>query len=313
MEHPDSPSWTNQVKLDLYLVGIGKGERSEAEVREIFLQHTSKYQGSYAIYTDGSKSENGVGFAAVSRRKTASGSLSRSASIFTAELHANLAAVKMTRDLTNNSIIIYCDSRSALQAIKSLNSSHPVVREVQDWLALMSARKKITLCWVPPHVGISGNERADQKAKAAAAQPCDARFPLPHTDLKPSIRSCLRDKLREQWRHTSRNKLREIRDDLGSWETSIHRNRQVEVVLTRLRIVHTRLTHGPMMAKSEARCEECQEPLTVAHIVERCATFSDQRRRTLSPPYTLKNVLGEDCDIEGLISFLRETNIFNKI
>lgn len=79
------------------------------------------------MYTDGSKSENGAGFAAASRRKT--GSLSSPAQIF-------------TTDRRNHSVVIYCDSRSASQAIKSLNLSHPVVREVQDCLALTSARKE---------------------------------------------------------------------------------------------------------------------------------------------------------------------------
>ncbi|XP_047482155.1 putative neural-cadherin 2 [Penaeus chinensis] len=51
-------SWggTNLAVLDL--VGIGKGERSEAEFGEKFLQHNQD-----AIYTDGLKSENSVGFA----------------------------------------------------------------------------------------------------------------------------------------------------------------------------------------------------------------------------------------------------------
>lgn len=35
------PPWTN-------LVGIGKAENSEAEIREKFLEHNSRYQGSDA-------------------------------------------------------------------------------------------------------------------------------------------------------------------------------------------------------------------------------------------------------------------------
>lgn len=66
------------------------------------------------------------------------------------------------------------------------------------------------------------------------------------------------------------------------------------------------------MAEVEARCEGCQEPLTVAHVVERCAVFSDLRRMYLSPLFTLKNVLEEDCVID-LTSSLRDPNILNNL
>lgn len=51
---------------------------------DIYLFDTFKYQGSNTIYADDSKSEIGVGFAAVNRRKTTVSNLSSAASIFTA-------------------------------------------------------------------------------------------------------------------------------------------------------------------------------------------------------------------------------------
>lgn len=95
-----------------------------------------------AMYADDSKSEIGVGFAAVRRLQLAIFLRQPRSSL---QLHVIFAIVKMTRDLRNYSIVIYCNSRSALQAIKSLHSSHPVAREAHDWLEVMSARKN---CWV---------------------------------------------------------------------------------------------------------------------------------------------------------------------
>ena len=308
---PQAPPWTNLVELDL--VGIGKRNRSDLEIKSRFREYTSKYQGYIAIYTDGSKSPDGVGYAAVSGREFAQGSLPPQSSIYTAELYAILAAVKMTRGMNHYDFIVYSDSRSALQAIGSLNSPHPVVREIQDWLVVLSTKKKIVLCWVPAHVGITGNELADQRAKAAAELPWDASFPLPHTDMKPSIRERLRNKWRQSWRQLKNNKLREIHEDLGGWMSN-HPNRQIDVVFTRLKIGHTRLTHGFLMAgDTPPVCEECQEPLSVAHVVERCAAFSAARQKYLAPPCTLKSVLGDSCDVPALMSFLKETNIFDKI
>ena len=309
---PLYPPWTNPVELDL--VGIGKKNRSDLEIQSRFREYTSKYQDYIAIYTDGSKSLDGVGYAAVSGRESVLGSLPPQSSIYTAELYAILAAVKMTKGTDHQHFIVYSDSRSALQAIKDLNSPHPVVREIRDWLVYLGTKmKNIVLCWVPAHVGIAGNESADQKAKAAAESPWDANFPLPHTDMKPSIREALRTKWRQIWRQTTANKLREIHEDLGGWMTT-HSNRQIEVVLTRLKIGHTRLTHGHLMANDPPPvCEECQEPLSVAHVVEKCAAFSAARARHLAPPCTLKSVLGDPCKVPALIKFLREIDIFNKI
>lgn len=59
------------------------------------------------------------------------GSLPSSASIFTAELSPTPTAGQMTKDHTNQSIVIHCDSCGALQTINNLNLLPPVVRDVQ--------------------------------------------------------------------------------------------------------------------------------------------------------------------------------------
>ena len=74
---------------------------SDLEIKSRFREHTSKYQFFKALYTDGSKSPDGVGYAAVSGREFAEGSLPPQSSIYTAELYAILAAVKMTRGMNH--------------------------------------------------------------------------------------------------------------------------------------------------------------------------------------------------------------------
>lgn len=59
-------------------------------------------------------------------------------------------------------------------------------------------------------------------------------------------------------------KMQEIRDDLGILVTSVHLNRQV-IVLIKLRIGHTRMAHGLMMAK----VTYCENAKTHEHVVER--------------------------------------------
>ena len=66
---------------------------------------------------------------------------------------------------------MYTDSKSALESLNNYNSSHPLVQKAQEWLLWISCRhKSVFFCWVPAHVGIHGNKRADRKAKIACNQ-----------------------------------------------------------------------------------------------------------------------------------------------
>ena len=67
----------------------------------------------------------------------------------------------------------------------------------------------IHLCWLPGHVGILGNERADRAAKAAHRtdmQPCL----IPPSDFKPIIRRHITAMWQATWDESPLNKLHEI-------------------------------------------------------------------------------------------------------
>ncbi|KAK2706230.1 hypothetical protein QYM36_016312 [Artemia franciscana] len=67
-------------------------------------------------------------------------------------------------------VIIYSDSKSAIQAVVNASTMEKPNRDVlicyiklQDILK----KKKVVIQWIPAHIGISGNEIADVKAKSA--------------------------------------------------------------------------------------------------------------------------------------------------
>ena len=89
---PEIPSWTYPpIRICPFLETKKQGLLDE-EMRASFLAHQERHP-TVHIYTDGTKSTEGVGFAAVFPNTTSGGRLTSEASIFTAELYVINAAV----------------------------------------------------------------------------------------------------------------------------------------------------------------------------------------------------------------------------
>ena len=113
----------------------------------LFLEHATTHAASLPVYTDGSKTDVGVGFGVVFPSFCRGGSLPAAASIFTAELTAIIVAVKIIFTLSQPGFTIFTDSFSALLALKSFNSTHPLVLSILEWLLLIKHRgRSVDIC-----------------------------------------------------------------------------------------------------------------------------------------------------------------------
>ena len=91
----------------------------------------------------------------------------------------------------------------------------------------------------------------------------------------------------------------------------------MEVILTRLRIGHTKLTHGHLMTSPNdvpPVCTQCNTDLTIKHIFSTCAKY-DNKRRLLFGNKSFIEILEEskDFNIRNILKFLQELNLVNEI
>ena len=160
-----------------------------------------------------------------------------------------------------------------MQSLQAFNPVHPLVIEILEWIVLAKSRgKDIKFCWVPAHVGVNGNERADELAKFAALTLEAKDRPLPNRDLNPIIKTAAFHYRQFSWDLEECNKMKEIATSVSPWKYSMDRRR--ETALCRLRIGHTCLTHGFLMSRDPPPfCEDCLVPLTVRHLLVECPSL----------------------------------------
>ena len=98
---------------------------------------------------------------------------------------------------------------------------------------------------------------------------------------------------------------------IGQSQTVVRNIRQEEVVLARLRIGHTKITHAYLLKREEPPyCFGCDALFTVRHFLLECGDFSHIRNKYFHVD-TIKQLFN-DVPIDNVL-FLKEINLFNKL
>ena len=206
-DHPLPPPWSPPPFSVTTFTGSRPKQLLPAILRQEALRLVATCTSPTArhYFTDGSVSGGGAaGSAFICGGVSVGRRLPRYATAFQAELAAILLTLSHahdTRGENGEEIHIFSDSASALQALQQARH--------KDNLELLSALHhqmahfhrdgaNIHLHWIPGHVGVTGNERADTAARLAGAEEeLTLEFPRSSRSLKTTFHTAAHNKTKE--------------------------------------------------------------------------------------------------------------------
>ena len=106
----------------------------------------------------------------------------------------------------NFNVVIFSDSLSAYKALKDCNYNDRDIYKTLSLISEIQEGRKVTLVWVPTHVGIPGNEKAGALANTAITrEQIDRWIPASIKDVKRSVTRNIIQLWQTRWDEDPRN------------------------------------------------------------------------------------------------------------
>jgi len=135
---------------------------------------------------------------------------------------------------------------------------------------------------------------------------------LPGTNMYPRVRKLIFDEWHEIWSRCTTNKLHAIKPTVSGYKQKTCLSRRDSVLLNRLCIGHTHLTHSFLLSGDDfPECGTCQCPLTVKHILVERVDLKDVRNKHFVAS-SIKDVFG-NVEAHSIIDFIKEIRFYKQL
>jgi hypothetical protein len=233
---------------------------------------------------------------------------------------------------------IFSDSQAAIKALRNprKQSGQSIINDILDEIdRLLLTGINLTIRWIPGHLDIEGNEKADEAAKKAAQNPTIngnpawdtwtrkyAHYPLKSAQ-KGKVNALAKVKWKDQWMAETgtANPLRHL-SKYSKFQTGIkyYRSaptRKSATLLAQMRTGHCGLNlYLNRFKKVPSPFCECRyQKETVEHYLLECRRFKEERNVILrrivgSTKMKMRILLGESKYIKHVAKYVEETKRF---
>ena len=276
-----------------------------------------EYADEQHIFTDGSRTTEGkTGYSVFipDQNHAEHKRLPDGTNILTCELVAIRQALHWLLPSNIQNAVIFSDSINALHNIE-LNSSKLCENLVLDIIEkcneLGKEHRRITMVWIPSHVGIEPNEEADRLAKLSTmATQTELEILSEIAESKTLISSFIDTKWQQNW-DMKNHQLKRICPKVSRTNQFGHPSRAIEVKISRLRLAKCGLNKYLQDIKRHQTglCDYCGEPEDIQHFLIDCRNQNSlsiklkSRCRSTGTPATLENILTKEIFHEIIGNF----------
>ncbi|KAF5189612.1 reverse transcriptase, partial [Thalictrum thalictroides] len=331
IKHFQFPPWQHPPQFQCHINHDSKEEATRAHLTEI---DQLKNSNTTLIYTDASIMEEsqgvGVGIHArnLSTRKNESFSVNIGPEtlVFDGELEGITQGLEYIARVAKkgHSFRVYADNQASITRLNHFSDKPGQWRQLRAIKATQSIRQtgaEVTICWVPAHMNIPGNEQVDKEAKVASLLPPQvdqSSFAWIKQRLKEDRDQMWRTYLQkqEQKKYTTKSSYSQKFQWKINASLAVPRNTKRSIASA---FYQLKLGHGYNRAylhkfgHSHHRKCECGKIETPEHLLLSCKIYHNERkvlRKDLNfNILTLKSLLHTQRGIEKTVRFIEKTNI----